>query len=434
MKIAVVVETFPKWSERFIAREVRALARAGCEATVFALKRGRLPLGEDPDWRGLLDRTAFCPSPARALSSSSRNLDLAAARPLRKGAAGFSVAEARRFEERLALWTKEREVTGKTAAGLSKLGNIKMKARKAQAAWLAHRLRSGGFDRLIAHFAGLPSTLAWAAAGASGTPFFLAVHARDLFVEPQLPAEKMRAARAVVACHRRALEQLCKIPGGRKKAVLIPHGLPLENFPLRRPAFLAEAKDENTAAGTKRPLLLAAGRFVTKKGYLDLTAALSQPALRELPWWAVFFGEGPERQRLQKEIARRGLGKRITLRQPAAGPELWEAMRRARAFLAPYKTAPDGDRDGVPNIILEAMALGVPVVAATGAGPAEIVGERAAFTAPPGNVPAFAAALLSCLQNRQEAYKRAKHARELVRRTRDLRHTAAAWLSLLKKP
>ncbi|MCZ7648041.1 MAG: glycosyltransferase [Planctomycetota bacterium] len=395
-RLAVVVDTFPRWSERFVARELRELRRRGVELTVFALKKGALPPGEDPEWAGLPELLRVLPPVPSAPTLAAA---LKAMPTLRTKAA----------RERLALVQREMGSRGVLSC--------------ARAHVLQKWLVQGRFTHVHAHFASLPSTIAWIAARDAKLPLSISVHARDLFVEAQLLDAKAQDARAIFSCHREAHERVLALPGIGRRAVLMPHGLPLAGFPFR-------AAPEPKAKG-KPAEAVAAGRFVGKKGFQDLLAALEAPPLRKRPLRLTLFGDGPDRAALQRDIDRRGVASKVLLHPPEAGPRFYMELARADAFVAPYRQQADGDRDGVPNIVLEAFALGVPVVGTSAGGLGEILDPQTGYVAAAGDPPALAKALGACLDDPAEARRRAETARKAIEARYDIQKNIEPFMNML---
>jgi glycosyltransferase involved in cell wall biosynthesis len=392
-RLAVVVDTFPRWSERFIARECRELLRRGADLTLFALRRGALPFGADPEFEPLLPRLRVLPTSLSAAMTGLTGL-------LRK----------RRTEALIAV----REELG--LAGV---------ARTARAMQLAAWLREGQFTHIHAHFANWPSTLAWLAACEAGVPFTFSVHARDLFLEVQLLGEKARDALAIFACHARARERLAEIPSAKSRAVLMYHGLPLEDFPFREPD--GSHGPSQMASGE----LLVAGRFVAKKGLSDLLAALDTPALKARPLRVAFVGDGPERAALERRIAKRGLADRARIVPPESARALRERLLAAALLVVPYREAPDGDRDGLPNVVLEAFALGVPVVGTDAGGLPEILRPETGYVARAGDPESLAREISACLDDPASAARKVRAARRHAEAHHDIRRTIEPLWKLL---
>jgi glycosyltransferase involved in cell wall biosynthesis len=362
-RLAVVVDTFPRWSERFIAREVAELLRRGIDTTVFALKTSPLPDPQDADWAGLADRAVvlpFCIVPALTLRKD------------RKLAAKFE------------------EIRNRIdASSLSRLNCMPS---------LLDLLRRGKFTHVHAHFAGLPSTIAWLAAEALGLPFTMSVHARDVFVEAQLLEEKLAAAQRVFCCHFTSCAYLKERTKDSQKVVLMHHGLPLDRY-----RFTWHPRPN------VRPLrLFSAGRFVEKKGYADLLTAMPVSGAYAL----TLAGDGPARRRLERIIRERGMQERVVIRDPLSSSELEQHFRTADIFIAPFRQAADGDIDGVPNTVLEAFAFGLPVAGTLAGGLKELLPGRALLATP--DVPALAAGLADMIEYPERAHGEPLAARRLI--------------------
>jgi colanic acid/amylovoran biosynthesis glycosyltransferase len=383
--VAVIVGAFPQWSERFIAREISELLRRGIQATIFALRRGALPFGDDTELDPLRSRLQFLP---RTLTAAVLHLG----RPP-SGAQGTAV---------------HREL------GLPGL------ARSMKSRSLVRALRQGGFTHIHAHFANWPSTLGWLAARETGLPFTFSAHARDLFVEPQLLEEKAADAVAFFACHRRAFERLREL-GSR--AVLMHHGLPLDEFPFR---------DAQRTPGPGQPArLVCAGRFVPKKGLPDLLAALACKELRSRALELTLVGAGDQRGELEDIVAQHNLRERVRFVRPESSTHLTERLRSADLLVVPCRQADDGDHDGVPNVVLEAFALGLPVVGTDAGSLPEVLTAETGSVAPSENPTALAIAIAGALDRSDEARTRAHAARKWVEAHHDIRTSIAPLLRVL---
>ena len=392
-RLAVVVDTFPLWSERFIARELNELLRRGVDFTIFCLNAG-VQRGPDPEWDALTGSVCVLP---RLVSAKTVAATLCALPALH------------RKETRRRLQVVAR------ALGPSSI------VRCARGHALGAQLRAGAFTAVHAHFANWPSTIAWLAAHDANLPLTVSVHARDLFVEAQLLEEKARDARAIFACSQLAARHVAGIGPARGKVIYMTHGLPLDLYPFH----------ELPARDPLRPELLAAGRFVAKKGFGELLAALEAPPLRGRTLTLTLVGDGPERVRLDQRIAQLGLSSCVQVRPPVPSAQLREWIANAAVFIAPYRQTDEGDRDGIPNAVLEAFALGTPVVGTAAGGLPEVLGAETGFVTPDASAAALAETIAQALDDRTAAARRAATARKLVEEHHDIRHCIEPLLNVL---
>ncbi len=207
-----------------------------------------------------------------------------------------------------------------------------------------------GVDAVVAHFGSLPSTVALDAVGE--LPFFLSLHARDIYVEAERLPEKLARATAVVTCTGANLDFLnASYPGVETKLHLIYHGLP-QSW-LERPA------PERQRTPDEPLRLLAVGRLVEKKGYHVLLDALK---ILEIPAILRIVGDGPLRAELEEITRNHGLTEQVTFTGWLNEEELLLEYAYADVFCCPSIPAADGDRDGLPNVLVEALSAGLPAV------------------------------------------------------------------------
>lgn len=210
-------------------------------------------------------------------------------------------------------------------------------------------------EHLHAHFAHDPALVALLVARLTGMTFSLTAHARDLYQIPQrsLRVRVASASHAITCCannfdHMRANLE----PAQFAKVQAIHHGIDLTQFtpPENRP-------------DTRAPSLITVARLVEKKGIEDLLAACAKVVGEGVEFSLTIYGDGPLRAKLEARCDELGLQDVIRFAGQCTSSTVVEAMRAADLFvLTPFVTD-DGDRDGVPNVIVEAMACGLPVVA-----------------------------------------------------------------------
>lgn len=273
---------------------------------------------------------------------------------------------------------------------------------------VARLLREWGAQHVHAHFATWAAETACRAAALAGVPFSVTAHATDLYradVDREALARRASAARFVVTVtedNRRWLEGLLAerhLPG---RVVRLYNGVDLDRL------------ERSTAPRTPQ-LVVAVGRLVEKKGFDDLLTALATLRSEGAPVTAVLVGEGPLRDRLQERAATSGLQDALQLRGALRQEEVLDLVRRAAVFALPCVVAADGDRDALPTVLLEAMALGTPVVSTRVSGVPEMVDDGTSGLLVAERDPAaLARALSAVLSEPDRSARLADAARERV--------------------
>lgn len=227
-----------------------------------------------------------------------------------------------------------------------------------QALEVARFARDRGLDHLHAHFGSVATTVTRLAARLAGITYSFTAHAKDIFhesVDPDDLRRKLADGSAVVTISQHNLDHLRDRFGPVSDRVhLVRNGLALDRFPWQ-PA--------GEAARGERPLVAGVGRLVEKKGFADLVAACRILADRGIDFECRIMGDGMLAESLQAEVERLGLGDRVHLVGPGTQDEVRTLLREAHVFAAPCVVADDANRDGLPTVLLEAMALGTPCVA-----------------------------------------------------------------------
>jgi len=247
----------------------------------------------------------------------------------------------------------------------------------AQAASLLERLGARRVAGVHGYFAHRPAAVAAHAARRLGVPFGFSVHAGDARkVAPPVLAARARRAACVIACNRDVAAELARVGAPSR---LLPHGVDTHRF---RP------RPEPRGVPLR---LLAVGRLVEKKGFETLIEAAARLTI---PFQLRIVGEGPRRARLARAIAAAGLAERVTLAGPSTHADLPTEYARAHVVVVPSVPDRIGDRDGLPNVVLEALASGRVVVASdVGDVASAVLPGRTGVLVPPGDAQALAGAL-----------------------------------------
>ena len=336
-RVVYLVRSWPRLSQTFIVNEVLALERRGVQLDVVSMVRSgetvvqpqvadvKAPVNylDEPERRGRLHRSVFAAAPGRYLST----LALVLRRP--GLAAGY--------------------------------GDCSALECFNHAVWVAAHIRMTRATHVHAHFAHDPALVGMLAAMLADVPFSFTGHARDLY---QIPARSLAArvahATTLVTCCEANVTYLHEtLPRGSRIPVeVIHHGVDLDTF---SPSH----KD-----GDGAPVLVSVGRMVEKKGFDDLFRAL---ATLKAPYLLRIYGDGPLWDGLVALRDELGLADRVELMGSRDSDEIVAALAAADAFVITPTQTQDGDRDGIPNVLVEAMACGLPVVTTTAGGITELV-------------------------------------------------------------
>ena len=364
-RIAVVVKGYPRLSETFIAQEIRALEQAGLSLDLFSLRRPT-----DKTTHPIHREIA---APVHYLPEYLHDAPLRVLRAWRRVRRWPAYAETRRL-----FWRDLRR--DPTRNRLRRWG---------QALVLAAELPAG-IETLYAHFLHTPASVARYAARLTGLPWAVSAHAKDIWTSPAWEKrEKLADCAWAVTCTQVGRDHLAELSPPGKPVLLGYHGLDFRRFP----AVTAEA-DTRDGRDPARPVrLLSVGRAVAKKGYPDLLDALARlPADRH--WRFVHIGGGADAAALKARAAALGLADRIEWQGAAAQEAVLAAYRSADLFVLASRIAEDGDRDGLPNVLMEAQSQRLACLATRVAAIPELIEpERTGLLVEPGDVAGLTAAL-----------------------------------------
>ena len=422
--VAYVLKGYPRLSELFIASEISRLEQAGLRLRVYVIKRSGETLTHP-----IVNRIRARPDYLPATESVS-------AVPLHRWLARHVAA----FRPSLGRLIRRHPIRFVCAAAAAAAQAIRarrgLRPRKVyvkeflQAAALADRLLAAAdVKHLHAHFCHGATTVAWLASMMTGLPFSFTAHAKDLYCESLNPAgllrRKLAAARFAVTCTEAYRAHLATF-AGRTPVHCVYHGL---NAELAR--LLGGA---SSPARTPDRILriLAVGRLVRKKGFDVLVDACATLAGRGVPCALTIVGEdGPESEVLRRRIAATQLTTIVSLPGPMDQAALCREYRRATVFCLPCRIADDGDRDGIPNVLIEAMACELPVVTTGVSGIPELVRDGVTGLIVPADDPAATAdAIWRVYSDPRLAARLSQQAAALVREQFDGTRLATqlAWL------
>lgn len=396
-RVLYFTSLFPCWSETFIVREIDELIRLGVDVRIVSLKHPVEKMVQN-DAQALLDRVVY---------------------PL-TGWRGFASALAHCLRHPL----RELATVGQLIRGLGRHPEV---LAKSIVVWwrtlaLLATVRDMAPDHLHAHWATYPSTSAMIAARRLGKPFSFTAHAHDIFLEDHLIAEKMRRAAFGVTIseyNRRYLAD--KVSPRALDCMRIVHcGV--------RPAGFAFAPDDREPG-----LILAVGRLDEIKGFRHLVDACEVLAQRGVAFECRIIGEGPLRGELEARIAAAGLSGRVSLLGARKQEEVRDALSRASLFVLPSVVTSRGDRDGIPVALMEAMAVGLPVVSTRVSGiPELVIHGESGLLADPGDARGLADCVQQLIADPVAARRMAEQARRTVEREFDVATEASKLLAAIE--
>ena len=397
LRIGYVVKRYPRYSETFVVNEILAHERAGLELDIFSLRA--------PNDTHFQDVIARVRAPVTCLSPLSEVLtaDSFVADTLK--VPSFWEILHRASDVLPGLWSRLETARGEEPGDVY------------QALLLARETRLRGIRHLHAHFASSATTVARLAAGFACLPYSFTAHAKDIFhesVRPEHLRRKLSDAAAVITVSDYNVQHLRTTFGAAAARVQrIYNGLDLEQFPYESPR--------------ERPRrIVAVGRLVEKKGFADLLAACALLARRGEDFHCQVIGTGPLAADLRARIERLGLQRHVELLGPRPQGEVVRCIQGAAVLAVPSVVGTDGNRDGLPNVIVEAMALGTPCVATDVTGIPEVVRDgETGVTVPQRDEAALAKAIERLLADGTLRVQIAARARRLIEREFDIRESAA---------
>ncbi len=381
--IAYIIMGFPRLSETFIANEVHLLESMGLRLRLFSVKQEKEPKSH-PVVRAIRARCNYLP---RATSLSGHTLP----RWLFDNLPRFAAAHRR--VARAHPWRYLRTA----ASALAMSWRYRKSPFALRKVFIKEFLQAGHIARALlddpsvahlhGHFCHGVTTITWFVSRLTGLPFSFTAHAKDIYQAELNPGDllerKLGAARFVATCTAANAAVLRERAPDASVVHTIYHGLDTHYF---TPA----PRRSNPA-----PLILSVGRFVHKKGFEFLIDACDRLKRRGIRFGCVIVGEpGEAGEAMAAQIRRLSLEGCVQLRSAVTQDMLREIYRDARVFALPCQVMADGDRDGIPNVLAEAMAMGVPVVSTPISGIPELIdADTHGLLVPPADPDALADAL-----------------------------------------
>ncbi|AWM87658.1 glycosyltransferase family 4 protein [Microvirga sp. 17 mud 1-3] len=384
-RIAIAVKGYPRLSETFIAQEILALENRGLSLEIWSL-RHPTEKAVHPMNRQIRARVSYLPEylyeePLRVLKGAAWSIRQPGFRALMRA---FFADLKRDF----------------TANRVRRLGQ----------AFVMGRELSPDVRHLHVHYLHTPASVVRYAALLTGRTWTFSAHAKDIWTTPDWEkSEKLAEALWGVTCTAEGARHLQALAPRPDRVSLVYHGLDLSRFP--PPPEARPARDGTDPADPVR--IVSVGRAVAKKGFGDLLKALA--ALPpDLHWRFAHVGGGELLESLKTQAKQNGIADKVAFLGPKAQPDVVALLREADLFVLPSKKARSGDQDGLPNVLMEAAAQSLAIVASDFAGIPEFIrsGQEGELV-PPGEWEALSNALnlLAREPERRRAYGAAAYER-----------------------
>jgi len=291
-----------------------------------------------------------------------------------------------------------------------------------RAASIAQQVIDEKIDLIHAHFLTAPGETALYLSALTQIPFGGTGHAMDIYVDNSGLAKKVREAAYIATCTAANAAHLkTQYPENSDKIFTIYHGIDVaENI-------------ENTPRGSQPFTFLSAGRFVEKKGFKYLIDACKIVKNRGIHFRCRIVGKGPLADALQNQIRENQLADTVRIDDYIPPNEMKNVYQGSDALVVPSIIDQNGDRDGLPNVCLEAMANGLPIIGSAISGiPEGIVDGRSGFIVPPGDAAKLAVAMINLIHHKKLGeMRKASHA--LARDKFDIKKNVARLKAIMEK-
>ena len=405
MRIGYVLKRYPRYSETFIVNEILAHEAAGLNIYIFALR--------PPEDTHFQDKISRVRAPVFYLRKPIQGHITPSLTSQNPTAASYLWAELQESAQLIPdIWEKLAFAAGERSSTVY------------QALWPAREIRRQQITHLHAHFGTVATSVARLAAHFTDIPYSFTAHAKDIFhesVDPEDLKRKLRDAQSVVTVSDYSVSYLKQKYGAAASRVTkLYNGMNMAELTYHSP----EKREKK---------IISVGRLVEKKGLSYLINACD--LLRQ--WGQKFtcqiVGKGELKESLQVQIEAMALGDYVELIGPRPQGEVFRKIQQAAVFAAPYVVGSDGNRDGLPTVLIEAMALGTPCVATDVTGIPEIIRhQETGLQVAQRDERELAKALQQYLTSSDLRVAMAKNARTLVEDCLDIEKNAAVLRSHFK--
>lgn len=399
MPVAYMMSRFPKLTETFILYEVIALQEQGLEVALYPLWREETSVMH-PEAEPLMGEANFLPTLSWQIIQANLH---------------FLRCCRRRYLD--AVWTLLRSNWGSLRYFLAALAII------PKSALFAQRMTAENIEHIHAHFASHPAAAAFFIHRLTGIPYSFTAHGSDIHRDKRMLAEKVAEASFVVPISSFNRDVILKACGfdkaAEKKMVIIHCGVDSDYFQ-------PQPCENGRYAEGKRLAIVCVGTLHEVKGQTHLLEACRQLKERGIPFDCCFIGGGPDEEKLKKQVEESGMTENVHFLGRRPRNEIAQLLQTADVLVAPSVPSQDGRREGIPVVLMEAMACGLPVIASRLSGIPELVQDgRSGILTPPGDAGAVANALVHLYCDPETRQEMGREGRRVILERFDLRSNAA---------
>lgn len=364
--LGMVLKGYPRISETFISNEILALEAQGFRVVILSMRHPRENFCHESVKR---IQAPVVYLPTELLAGLWRTLP---------ALAFMLLAEPTNFRRALSLLRQRLADSSRPHITIKHF---------LQGAYAARAARKHGVGHLHAHFAHSPTSVASFAAAFAGLEFSFTGHAKDVWTQdPAKLAPKLTAAKFAVTCTRANLAYLHGLNGSTPLDAVY-HGIDLK-------LFTFQPKPEPPTPPFR---ILSVARLTGKKGLDTVLRALAVLHANGLDFNYILIGAGEDKDALQALASDLGIAGRVEFRGVQPHDMVLDELAKADAFVLGCRVMKNGDRDGIPNVLVEAMATGIPVAATTVSALPELVTDETGLLVPPDDPAVLAEALTRLL-------------------------------------
>ena len=328
MRAAIIVKGYPRLSETFVAQELLELQKHGLDFTIYSLRQ---PTSQEihPIHGEITADIEYLPE--YLYKDLTRLIKC-----------WWKVRKLNTYREAISFWIKD----------LARDFSFNRVRRIGQAIVLSAEI-SSNVELLYAHFLHTPASVARYTSMLLNIPWSCSAHAIDVWTTPEWEIrDKVEHCKWIITCTKTNQKYLNKFTDDPEKIKMAYHGIDLKRFPANKKNYFKS----NTVTR-----LLSVGRVVEKKGFEDLLLALSRLP-KNLNWTFEHIGGGKDLNRLKKLAVSYHISEKIIWRGTCSQNEVLSSYTDADIFILASKIARNGDRDGLPNVLIEAQSQGIPCI------------------------------------------------------------------------